>query len=497
MDKHHHEGHSHGGGGQSAHSDHAHGHSHSNGHTHSHDGAHTHSVVSADGHEIPRGETITPTQIAPDPAASRTLFIDVSAGASGDMLLGALLDAGADAGSVAAVLDAVIPGQVALQRRQVVRGPFAALKVDVVAREMDPPARHLSDIRALLDNPAVPEKTRRTAVAAFELIAQAEARAHGMSIEDVHFHEVGALDSIGDVVGVAEALRTLGVESAWCGTVAVGAGHVHTQHGILSVPPPAVLNLADGWRIEAGGPPDVGELCTPTGMALLRVVCEQVEVMPPIQVASSGSGAGTRIRPDRDGLLRVIVGESSASTVSESAHADGAFEGRFVAAGPWEGVDPALVECNIDDLDPRLWPGILDALLAAGAKDAWLTPILMKKGRPAHILSALCSPTDLERITEEIFARTSTIGLRILPVSRQVLDRCHLPVKVRGHDIRVKVSGRGGRITTVTPEFDDCQSVAQALGMNPAQVLAEAGLRAQELGMRPGENWPQQGVTCD
>nr|WP_108870757.1 nickel pincer cofactor biosynthesis protein LarC [Tessaracoccus timonensis] len=437
-------------------------------------GHHHHHVTTADGAQVPEGTRIEPGALwQPTAPANARLWLDVSQGAAGDMLLAALIDAGADAASVAAVLELIAPGKLHLQQRRVERGPFAACKVDVIADEPNPPVRHLADVEAMLAVDGVPEATRSLALSAFRLLAEAEAHVHGMSVEDVHFHEVGALDSIGDIVGVAEAVRTLQVARTSCSTVTVGAGHVHTQHGNLSVPPPAVLQLAVGWDIEAGGPEDVGELCTPTGLALLRAMCDEQETLPRMRVAAVGVGAGTRVRQDRAGVLRALIGRG----------------GGDVGAG-----EVQEVSANVDDLDPRLWPDVLRQLLDAGALDAWLTPVVMKKGRPAHVVTALATPDRTQQVADVLLTHTSTLGVRTsAPLTRRVLRRGWVSVDVDGHEVRIKVAGKpdAGVITQATPEFVDVETLATALGVPQRVALTRAQAAAWDARLRPGAPWPE------
>lgn len=437
-------------------------------------------VHTADGTLAPEGTRILPGPLWDGPArGDRLLWLDVSQGASGDMLLAALIDAGADAGSIAHVLDLVAPGKLHLQRRTVPRGPFVAAKVDVIADEPAPPTRHLRDVEAMLAADAVPAATRALALDAFRRLAEAEARVHGMSINDVHFHEVGALDSIGDIVGVAEALRTLGLGSISCSRVALGAGHVQTQHGLLTVPPPAVLELSRGWLVEAGGPEDVGELCTPTGLALLRAACQRQQPMPGMIVEQIGIGAGTRVRADRAGVVRAVLGQQAAPQPSPTTSS----------------AQPVVQEvcANVDDLDPRLWPAVLDRLLDAGALDAWLTPVVMKKGRPAHVVSALVGEESADAVVDAIVTHTSTIGVRVSsPMHRRVLRRSWVSVDVEGHRVRIKVSGSpdSATIQQATPEFVDIQRLAAQLDVPERVALSQASAVAWHAGLRTGAPWP-------
>lgn len=440
------------------------------------------SVVTADGGLVPAGTRIEPGDIWRGNPTPRKLWIDATQGASGDMLLGALLDAGADGASIAAVLDRMAPGKLHLQTRRVVRGGFAATKVDVIADEQDPPARHLSDVEALINTPGIPATTQQLALRAFRALAVAEAAVHGTDVDDVHFHEVGALDSIGDIVGVCEAIRTLGVREATSSVVAVGSGTVRTQHGLLAVPPPAVAELARGWQIEAGGPPEAGELCTPTGLTLIRALCDKVETLPQLAVDTIGVGAGSRIRSDRPGLLRVLIG-----TLDDAPH-----PAEDDDAPPTEVVE---VSANVDDLDPRLWPAVIDRLLDAGSVDAWLTPIVMKKGRPAHTISALVPPQFVADVTEALITHTSTIGVRTsAPWRRRVLQRTWRTLDVDGHRVRIKISGDGpgSTIQQATAEFADVEALADAVHVPQRVALARAMAVAWREGLYPGAPWPME-----
>lgn len=455
-------------------------------------GAHTHSPThrrepthrtTADGQVVEAGTRVEPTQIRNVDAASTTLWIDASQGASGDMLLAALIDAGADAGSVAAVLDLVAPGALHLQTRRVARGPFSAMKVDVIADEVDPPARHLSDVETLLDVPGMPPETLLLALSAFRALARAEASVHGTSPEEVHFHEVGALDSIGDIVGVCEAYRTLSVHRAFSSIVALGSGAVRTQHGLLSIPPPAVMELARGWQVEAGGPAEIGELCTPTGMTLIRTLCERVSPLPVMTVHGTGTGAGTRVRMDRPGVLRVVVGSTAAQQLSAP---------RNPGLGPTP-QEVSEVSANVDDLDPRVWPAVIDRILDAGSVDVWLTPITMKRGRPAHTISALVPPASIDEVVEALITHTSTIGVRISPPwQRRVLHRIWRPVDVDGFTVRIKISGDGpgSAIDQATAEFVDIEALATSLGCAQRVALTRAQGAAWRAGLYPGAPWP-------
>jgi uncharacterized protein (TIGR00299 family) protein len=281
---------------------------------------------------------------------------------------------------------------------------------------------------------------------------------------------VGALDSIADVVGVCAALEDLGVATLSAGEVAVGSGRVRTAHGDLPVPVPAVAQLARGWRVRSGGG---GELATPTGMAAIRALAVCCEDLPSMQVEAVGVGAGGRDTPGRANVVRVVLGAGTP------------------AAPPDSPAEPAvLLEANIDDLDPRLWPEILAGLLRCGAADAWLVPITMKKGRPAHTLSVLCHPDRAGILRDRIFRDTSTLGVREGAIRKYALPRAFVDVGVADGTVAVKVGHHRGVIIQVMPEFDDVAALARRLNRPERQVLAEAAAAAAAAGLVVGATVP-------
>jgi uncharacterized protein (TIGR00299 family) protein len=393
-------------------------------------------------------------------------WLDVSAGVAGDMLLGALVDAGAQLAAAQTAVDAVIPGGVRLVEHQVTRAGIAALKVDVDVLVQDPPHRTWRTIRALLTQADLPQRVGRDALTVFGRLADAEGRVHGVPADEIEFHEVGALDSIADVVGVCAALHDLGVSLVSAGEVALGSGDVSSAHGRLPVPVPAVTELARGWRVRAGGQ---GELTTPTGMALLSALCDGCTELPAMVLDRVGIGAGTRDAPGRANVTRVLIGSTAPQTRS------------------LEGGDPAvLLEANIDDLDPRLWPDVLSRLLQAGASDAWLVPILMKKGRPAHTLSVLCHPTQTGPLREMMLTGTTTVGVREHSLGKYALPRAWVDVEISGGAVAVKIAHRDGIIWQVSPEFDEVAAMAARQFRAQHLVLAETVAAAAAAGLVAG-----------
>jgi uncharacterized protein (TIGR00299 family) protein len=387
-------------------------------------------------------------------------WVDASAGASGDMLLGALVGAGVPVEVIAAAVAAVAPEHVALRPERVTRRGFAATHCHVEVADSTT-HRTWVDVAALLAAADLAEPVRTRAHACFERLANAEATVHGTAPEEVHFHEVGALDAIADVVGVCAGVQHLGLDRLVVSPVAVGSGTVRGAHGEMPVPPPAVAELLRGAPSYSG--PGRTELCTPTGAALLTTLATEFGAQPPMTVEHVGVGAGTRDPETHANVLRLLVGVA--------AEVRGGFE--TLAPQPPEGT-AVVVETNVDDLDPRLWPNVLAALLDAGASDAWLTPILMKKGRPAHTLSVLVSADRLDPVRAEIFRQTSTIGVREIPVAKTALQRRMATVAVSGCSIRVKIAEHGGSVVNVQPEYDDVAAAAAATGRPVKDVLADA-----------------------
>jgi pyridinium-3,5-bisthiocarboxylic acid mononucleotide nickel chelatase len=381
---------------------------------------------------------------------SRIGWLDCSCGVSGDMLLGALDSLGALEelpGLIASLSDL----RVSVTSTETVRHRLAATAFEIAAPP-DQPTRGLADVLAIVERAAAPAAVKERSAAVFRRLAEVEGAIHGTSAADVHFHEVGAIDSIIDVLGGCLGLHSLGLDALVVSPIALGGGTVVAAHGTLPVPTPAALGLLRGTDlISHGGPVEV-ELATPTGIALLAEWSTSSGAMPAMSVDSTGVGAGSRELVDRANVVRLVVGIAA----SEDANS-------------WQ-----VVEANVDDLDPRLWPGVLEALLAAGAADAWLTPILMKKGRPAHTVSALCDAASEITVRDVLVAETSTIGVRTTAVGKHALDRSWLTVDVDGQAIRVKLASADGRRTNLSPEFDDVAAAASVLGAPAKDILARA-----------------------
>ena len=392
-------------------------------------------------------------------------WLDCSAGISGDMLLGALVDAGVDLALLQAAVDAVGVEPVRLAAAVVTRGGLGATKVDVHVDE-HPRTRTWSGVRALLEAADLDDGVRRTALDVFARLAVAEASVHRTSPEDVHFHEVGALDAVADVVSCAAGLEALALTALTASPVVVGSGTTRGAHGPLPVPPPAVVALLAGAPVLAG--PVAREMTTPTGAALLAASVASYGPLPPMVLARTGTGAGGRDPQEVANVLRLLLGEA----------VDPAPGG---AGGGGTAGSALLLETNVDDLDPRLWPGVLQALLDVGASDAWLTPILMKKGRPAHTLSVLCTVAGADAVRDVVVRQTTTLGIRVQSVGKVALERVERTVEVDGRPVRVKLGLLDGEVVNAMPEWEDVAAAAAALGRPAKLVLRDAHALARDL----------------
>jgi uncharacterized protein (TIGR00299 family) protein len=386
-------------------------------------------------------------------------WLDCSSGVAGDMLLAALVDAGAPVAVMQQAVDTIAPEPVPLRVEEVRRGGLRATKVHVDATESTT-RRTWAQIRELLADGRLSPDVGQRARGAFERLATAEARVHGGNPDDVHFHEVGALDAIADIVGAAAGLTALNLAELQVSPVALGSGTVSTAHGLLPVPPPAVVELLKGAP-SFGGAADV-ELTTPTGAALVTEFATSWGAQPPMAVHRQGVGAGGRDLAGRPNVVRLIVGESLEP-------------------------QPAtlLLEANVDDIDPRLWPPILSRLLEAGASDAWLAPIVMKKGRLAHTLSVLVDVPAAAAVRRAMFIETTTIGLRETVIDKRALDRAERSVVVGGHRVRIKTATLDGVLVNAQPEYDDVIAAATAAGRPVKAVLADSVAAARAAGLAP------------
>lgn len=390
----------------------------------------------------------------------RTAILDPFSGIAGDMTLGALLGVGLPPEWLRALPARLGLSDVTVDIREVLRGGLACLKVEF-AIPPQPHGRHIAQIRELVARSGAPERVRARADEAFMAIAAAEGEIHGMPAEKVHLHEVGAVDAILDVVGVIWGLEELGVEDVRCGALRTGDGTVRAAHGLLPVPAPATLKLLEGHVVQPG-PEGAGELVTPTGAALVRVLSSGP---PPAEYVPrrSGYGAGTKDFPGRANALRIILADVTA--------------GWPAGSGTREQV--AVLACDVDDMSPEYLAAVVERAREDGALDVVLLATTMKKGRQGTRVEVLCRPADADRLERLLLTETTTIGVRRHDVSRLTLAREQGAVDVLGHSVRVKIVGLpdGGR--RAKPEFDDVQRVALATGRRPADIY-QLALAASE-----------------
>jgi len=390
----------------------------------------------------------------------RIVVLDAFSGISGDMTVGALLHLGLPLERIREAIETLGLRDVEVAAERVSRSGIAATKfhVRVRGRHSEAPGhghahRSYADIRALLGASALPARVKESALAIFRRLAEAEGRVHDVEPDAVEFHEVGALDAIVDVVGAALGFAYLGVEAVYARPLPLGQGRVETAHGPLPVPAPAVVELLRGRpvRVEDG----TAELVTPTGAAIVAALAER-QAAPEMRIDAVGYGAGDRVLPDRPNLLRILLGEP------------------HMPAGADEVV---VLETTIDDLAPHIFEHVLERLLAAGARDAFLVPVIMKKSRPATMLRVLAAPPDRDRLAAIVFAETSTIGLRYTTWSRMVLPREERSVETPYGAVRVKVAHAPDGTVNIAPEIDDCRRVAAERGV-PLKLVHQAAVAA-------------------
>jgi uncharacterized protein (TIGR00299 family) protein len=392
----------------------------------------------------------------------KILYFDCIAGISGDMALGALIDAGADLEPIRKGLGGLPLEPFELDVEEVDASGLRATQVHVRTSSLGL-IRTYASIRSLLDQAEMPLNAKGMAQRIFRRLAEAEAMIHRRELEQVTFHEVGAVDSIVDIVGTALALSSLGVERVFSSAVPTGFGMVKTEHGSLPIPAPAVVELLRGAPMYSRGVS--AELVTPTGAAILASIVEGFGELPPMRIEHVGYGAGSS-RLDFPNVLRVLIGEEDRDAVAPASDSPVGTE--------------LVFETNVDDLNPELYGYVLERLFDAGAQDAWLTPIVMKKGRPAVTISVLASPQRQEAIRQVLFRETGTLGIRTSSVDKRTLEREWIEVTTRHGIVRVKIGLLAGRAVTVAPEFEDCAQIARDAGIPARDVYEEATRLARE-----------------
>jgi len=379
----------------------------------------------------------------------KTLYFDCFAGASGDMILGAMVAAGVDQNYLREQLALIRVDGFSIKFETVNRSGLSATYARVeTAHELK--HRHLSDIKQIIEASGLSEPVKQRAVQIFTRLAEAEARVHNEPVDHVHFHEVGALDAIVDVLGAAICFDALKIERFVSSPLHVGSGMVQMSHGRFPVPPPAVTELLKGVPFYAT---DIkGELLTPTGAAIITTVCSEFGPIPQMTTESTGYGAGTREYQDFPNVLRVLLGETSESATDERL---------------W------MIETNLDDASPQIIGHVMDRVLELGALDCFFTAVQMKKNRPGVLLSVLCEPGEKEAVMKLLFMETTTLGVRSYEVNRRALERSVVQVETQYGPISVKVAHLDGRVVNEMPEFEQCREAALKANV-PLKVVEEA-----------------------
>lgn len=384
-------------------------------------------------------------------------YFDCFSGVSGDMILGTLVDAGLDLHQLQeAIAGLGVPG-IRLAAEQVKRGGFVGTRIHVETDEPGHPHRRLREIQEILESADLPEDVRADAGRIFRRLAEAEAVVHGGSADQVHFHEVGALDAIADIVGAAWGIRRLGLMRIHVSPINLGGGVVQSAHGRLPVPAPGTAALLTGIPVYGSDVP--AELTTPTGAAILTTLATAYGPMPAMSLEQVACGAGRLDLREQPNLLRLLIGEQAGSTDRDQI---------------------TVLEATIDDMNPQFFEPLLDRLFEAGALDAFLSPVIMKKSRPGTTLTVLADPAIADRCASVVLTHTTSFGIRSYTATRRKLSRDVITVTTRHGNVRVKRGWSGDRITILSPEYEDCRRLAQAAGL-PIQVIYDEARQAAGL----------------
>ncbi|MCJ7504150.1 MAG: nickel pincer cofactor biosynthesis protein LarC [Acidobacteriia bacterium] len=389
----------------------------------------------------------------------RQAYLDCSSGISGDMLLAALLDAGVDARRLLRELKKMRLGFYEFKLTRAVRGNLVGARVDIRIPAQQPP-RKLGDIEEMMGKTELAETVKEKALKIFRRLAEAEGKLHNLPPGEVHFHEVGAVDAIIDIVGACLGLELLEVSELTCSPLNVGGGRVEAEHGSLPVPAPATAELLKEIPIYSTG--IEGELVTPTGAAIVSTLAASFGPMPAMKVERIGYGAGEKDIPGQANVTRLFVGESV----------------EVVKAQPGAAGDElvSVIEANLDDMSPQLYGYFVEQALAAGALDVTCSAVQMKKNRPGLLVTVLCAPESSDALAELLFEQTTTIGLRIYEARRKVLEREFVSVETPYGEVRVKVAKREGKVLNVAPEYEDCQRLAAEKSVPLKEVILAAHL---------------------
>jgi len=382
----------------------------------------------------------------------KALYFDCFAGISGDMTLGALVDAGAKFREVKAALKTLPLGGYTITVRKEQRSQITGTKVNIrVSKSYKHPGRHLSTILKLISKSKISTRAKRDACGIFELVGRAEAHIHDVPIEEVHFHEVGAVDSIVDIVGIAVAIDLLGIEVFYSAPAPLGTGFVDISHGRIPVPVPATVEILEGTNVYYTD--YKGEVVTPTGAGILKYYCRDFSGKVALKVDSVGYGLGERFDERLPGMLRVIIGEIEENYLETTME---------------------VIETNIDDMNPVFYDAVLEKLFDAGALDAFITPLHMKKNRPGCLLTVLAEKPMVNKLINVIFSETTTLGLRNYTVRKSFLKRETIEVKTKYGNVRVKIGTVGDAPCRFAPEYDDCKALSAKTKTSVQEIYSEA-----------------------
>jgi hypothetical protein len=387
----------------------------------------------------------------------KVCYLECFSGISGDMLLGALVDAGADADTLRQEIAKLGIEGIEVHFERCSRSNIGATNLTVKVAH-DHSHRSLSKIEQIITASPLAAEVKDRAIRIFRRLGEVEAAIHQVPVEKVHFHEVGAWDSIVDIVGACIGLHLLGIEKIYCSPLNLGSGTVKAAHGVMPVPAPATAALVQGLPTYSEGP--AVELTTPTGAAIVATLASEFGPMPPMRISAAGYGAGDHDFKDRPNLLRILIGELS---------------------GAAEASEVFVIEANVDDMSPQLAGYVRERLLDAGALDVTMVPVYMKKDRPGFMLSVLAKVEDRDRLGDLLFAETTTIGLRMYAAQRRVLERSWREVNTVHGPVRIKVASENGVVRNAAPEYDDCRRIALEKGVPLKDVVQQANFEFLRL----------------
>ena len=375
-------------------------------------------------------------------------YFDCFSGISGDMILGALVDAGVPFDRLQEGLSKLNLDGYTLTASTVLKKGIKATKVDVVIESPELPGRPVKDLREIISESALDLSVKERSLTIIQRLAGAEAVVHNCPVEEVHFHEVGHIDTIVDVVGAVYGLQLLDVGRVLSSPIDTGSGYVRMSHGVFPIPAPATAELLKGKPVYSSG---IGrELTTPTGAAIITTIASSFQALPEMRLSAVGYGAGGWDLHEKANVLRVLVGEEVQG---------------------YDADEVMLLETHIDDMNPQIYEYLIEKLLQAGALDVYLTPIMMKKSRPAHLLSIVTRVEDMDAIKRLVFKETTTLGIRSSKVTRSILKREIREVELPYGKVRVKVSGDKNSVINITPEYEDCKRIAMETGLPLKEII--------------------------